>query len=143
MAQRSYQAEITIKKPVGGVFEFVSNLRNLSLWSEASDVEVVLETPNKVGSTYKVIFSTLLTKSSVPVEITKYTFPNSFAFRDNSKLVLFNYVFEQAEEGTRVNLNCELDDNTFLFSQQKIDKLLSDLKKYLEADTLQVHNTDT
>ena len=133
MAQRSYQAEITIKKLVGEVFEFVSNLRNLSLWSGASAVEVFSETPNKVGSIYKVTFSTLLTKSSVPVEITGYTFPNSFTFRDNSKLILFNYIFEQAEEGTKVSLSCELDDNSFPFSQLKMDKLLTDLKKYLEA----------
>ncbi len=133
MAQRSYQAEITIKKLVGEVFEFVSNLRNLSLWSGASGVEVISETPNWVGSIYKVTFSTLLTKSSVPVEITEYTFPNSFVFRDNSKLILFNYTFEQAEEGTKVSLSCELDDSPSPFSQLKMDKLLKDLKKYLEA----------
>lgn len=133
MAQSSYQTEITIKKLVGEVFEFVSNLRNLPLWSGASGVEVFSETPNKVGSVYKVIFPTLLTKSSVPVEITEYIFPNSFVFRDNSKLILFNYIFEQAEEGTKVSLRCELDGNPFSFNQLRMDKLLINLKKYLEA----------
>ncbi|MFH1536183.1 MAG: SRPBCC family protein [Patescibacteria group bacterium] len=136
MAKDAYKAEIVIGKTIEQIFGFVSDLRNLPFWSGASDVEVVSESPSIVGNTYEVIFSTFFTKSSTPVEITEYTSPNSFSFRDNSKQISFIYTFESVEDGTKVSLSCEFDDSPFSFSHLKVDKLLADLKKYLEAQGL-------
>lgn len=133
MTQSNYTAEIIIKRTVGQVFEFASNIKNFPLWAGASDVEVISETPNRVGSVYKVTFSTFLTKSSVNVEITEYKFPNFFSYKDSTKMILYHYVLEQAEEDAKVTLNCALDAKPFLLSRLKLDKLLTDLKKYLET----------
>ena len=90
MTQSNYTAEIIIKRTVGQVFEFASNIKNFPLWAGASDVEVISETPNRVGSVYKVTFSTFLTKSSVNVEITEYKFPNFFSYKDSTKMILYH-----------------------------------------------------
>lgn len=140
MAQDNYKEEIIINKTVGEVFEFVSVIRNFPLWVGASGVKVVSEIPSRVGSKYEIIFSTLLTRTSIPVEIMEYSFPHTFSFRDNSKMILFHYVFEQVKieidgevkDGAKVTLRCELDDKPFSFSRLRMDNLLEDLKKYLE-----------
>ena len=136
MAQVNYKAEIVIKKTVGQVFVFVSELKNFPLWAGASNVEVISETPNRVGSMYKVTFSTLLSKWSVPVEIMEFKFPNSFSYRDNSKMIIYDYYLLQDGDDARVSLNCKLNDEPFSFSRAKMDKILSDLKKYLETQDL-------
>src|SRR3990167_9597879 len=110
MAQVNYKAEIVIKKTVGQVFVFVSELKNFPLWAGASNVEVISETPNRVGSMYKVTFSTLLSKWSVPVEIMEFKFPNSFSYRDNSKMIIYDYYLLQDGDDARVSLNCKLND---------------------------------
>ena len=136
MAQVNYKAEIVIKKTVGLVFEFVSDIKNFPLWAGASKVEVISETPNIVGSLYKVTFSTLLSKRSVPVEIMEFKFPNSFSYRDNSKMIIYEYYLLQDGDDARVSLTCKLNDEPFSFSRAKMDKILPDLKKYLETHDL-------
>lgn len=134
MVQDNYKAEIIIEKEVKDVFGFVSDLNNLPLWAGASEVKTISGESNNVGSIYEVTFPTFLFKLSVPVEIVKYNFPDIFSFRDNSKQITFNYVFENAENDTKVSLACDLNDVPFSFSQQKMNKLLTDLKKFLEAE---------
>lgn len=131
MAQDSYTAKIIIKKTVGQVCEFVSNLRNLPLWFGGSEVTVVSETPSLVGSIYKIIFSTFFTKSVDLLEVTEYKFPNLFSFRDNTKQITFHYVLEQTEDGARVSLSCD-SDRRGAVSRMKMNKLLANLKKYLD-----------
>jgi hypothetical protein len=133
MALVNYKAETVIKKTVGQVFGFVSELRNLALWAGASDVEMISETPNRIGSIYKVTYHTFLSRSSILVEITEYKFPNVFSFRDNSKMILYNYYLLQNGDDARVSLTCGLNDEPFSFSKAKMDKILADLKKYLEG----------
>ncbi|MDP2585482.1 MAG: hypothetical protein Q8P29_01225 [Candidatus Levybacteria bacterium] len=96
-----------------------------------SEVTVVSETPSLVGSRYEIIFTTFFTKSIDLLEVAEYRFPNLFSFRDNTKQILFQFAFEQTEDGAKVSLSCD-NGRQFSFSRGKTNKLLANLKKYLD-----------
>jgi uncharacterized membrane protein len=54
--KQEYEAEVLINKPVSDVFYWFNNHEKLSEWlHEVKSFEVINETENKIGSTYKMI----------------------------------------------------------------------------------------
>lgn len=136
MLKKEFQASIIIAKPLEDTFLFTSDPNNLLLWNGASAVEVVTETPEKIGSEYRVVFSSFLSKSSVLIKIMEYNSPTLWAFQAQEPLGLFSYVFEQVEWGTKVTLTYQAEQIISfvanLITERKMNKLLANLKKYLE-----------
>ena len=140
---KEFQASITIAKPLEDTFNFTSDVNNLPLWSGASAVEVVVENPLKIGSEYKVTFTSLLKKTNILIRITEYRAPYFWAFKTQEPPVATSsYIFENVEEGTKVTLNYTQEQDPSLLAdmaiKRKMEKLLANLR-----NTLQVHNADT
>lgn len=138
MPKKEYQATIVVAKPIEDTFNFTSDVNNFPLWSGASAVEVVVEKLEKIGSEYKVTFSSLLTKSTVLIRIIEYSSPHLWTFRTvEMPQETSSYVFENTDEGTKVTLNFTMEqDPHSLFvnmtTKRKMEKLLANLKRSLE-----------
>ena len=138
MIKKAYQASINITKPKDEVFTFTSDPNNLPLWSGASEVEMVSEMADQVGSVYKVTFNSLLKKTTVLIHITGYTPASVWSFETKeAPISTSSYTFEEVEEGIRVNLSYieEQEKDSLLNNvsvKRKLDNLLINLKKTLE-----------
>jgi len=138
MIKKAYQASINITKPKDEVFTFTSDPNNLPLWSGASEVEVISETHDKLGSTYKVTFSSFLKKTTILIKIISYNFPDSWAFETEEEPVSSsNYKLEEIKGGTKVTFELIEDREsdsiiTDMAIKRKMEKLLANLKNSLE-----------
>lgn len=138
MIKKEYQASINITKPKGEVFTFTFDPNNLPLWSGASEVEVISETHDKLGSTYKITFSSLLKKTTILIKVTSYNFPDSWAFEtEEQPTSSSNYKFEEVEGGTKVTFELieERESDSLITDmaiKRKMEKLLANLKNSLE-----------
>lgn len=139
MPKKEYQASIVIARPIEDTFNFTSDVNNFPLWSGASAIEVVPQTPERIiGSEYKVTFSSLLTKSTVLISIIEYNAPTLLTFQTvELPIETSNYLFEDTDEGTKVTLKFIMEqDPHSLFvdmtTNRKMEKLLANLKRSLE-----------
>ena len=138
MFKKLYQSNITITKPIEDTFNFTSNVNNLSLWSGASQIEVITETDEKIGSIYKVTFTGIIKNTATLIEITEYNSPTLWTFQtQDTPVKLSKYTFEAVDEGTKLSLDYIEEQNstsilTDIAIKRQMEKLLADLKRCLE-----------
>jgi uncharacterized membrane protein len=142
------ESTLEIKNSANDLFEFVSNMENLPLWSNFKSVELV-SGEGEVGSKYNLVNDTLLKGTrKTPVEVTVKDSPSHFAYRDESVSAenQIGYKFENSADGkTKATAYREVDmgpiasvltlnflaDGT---AKKELEKSLNRLKEYMEKD---------
>jgi uncharacterized protein YndB with AHSA1/START domain len=137
MTEESYESTIIIFKPREKLFPFITNPANFPLWTGARKVEVVgADLPEKIGTRYKVTFSSLFTSSSSIIETVGYKVPLTWSFWAEKPNGTFSYVLEPKGEDTKVTLGYTASkESGFVVdtaTKISVDNLLLRLKRYLE-----------
>ena len=141
MSKKIYQADTVINLPPQETFSFTVNVNNFPLWSGVKRVEAIKQLPEVVGSQYLIVSPTLLSETSITIEITKHSpfIDWGFKYLSSTSITEFSYHFEQVAEGTKVTVTFEQDTNFILSliskitSQKSLEDLLENLKEALES----------
>src|SRR3990167_8903490 len=142
MSQQSHRTSCVIQRPLDEVFEFATDFEQFPRWFGVAEVHAVKELADRIGSEYELIYETLLSKRTVPVEITRFEPLHTLAFkdslRDNGEIVLS---FETVYGGTTITLEYQSTDRplfrllTGASLQRQVQGLLKNLKQQLEPVT--------
>lgn len=97
--ETKYTAEVEINKPIDEVFKLFDNRETLKKWMpEVKEIEPINETPQKLGSTYKVIIENQGQEMQMQEKIRAYVPNEKITLQYNSpdmiKIDDFNFVTE-------------------------------------------------
>lgn len=97
--ETKYTAEVEINKPIDEVFKLFDNKETLKKWMpEVKEIEPINETPQKLGSTYKVTIENQGQEMQMQEKIRAYVPNEKITFQYNSpdmiKIDDFNFVAE-------------------------------------------------
>ncbi len=134
------EVSIDIDKPIDEVFLFTNN--EVPKWSNTVvKEEVVEETPEKVGSKYKIHTKSEGREVILDGEVTKWDVPNASAINMTSSVfdIFAEYFFEDLGEGrTRVSQRSTITPKGFVKVMMWIGKLFGAHKKSCEAGELEL-----
>ncbi len=145
---RHFEASVEIERPVENVFDYVTDLENLSEWAgpviEVRDVQKATPERLREGDKFTAVAKFLGRRFETPCEVTDYLSNRQFSFRSTGGPVPqeFTYTFEPTLEGTHLTQSVEAEPGTFfrltgpLFEaagRRQINNDLKTLKDLLEA----------
>jgi len=144
------ERSIVIDKSADGVFAFLHDARNDTLWQTTLvEAEPVTEGPLRVGSQIREVRRFLGVRVETTRELTHYAPPAASSFKSISGPVPMagSYVLEGVNGGTRVTARGELDAHGFFklaepvfarMAGRELEASLGHLKDLLESDSATV-----
>ena len=143
--ETSYEAEISMKKPISLVFNEFNKHENSKNWiPEIKSFKVVNENQGKTGSIYNIIIENQEQEIMMIQRILAYV-PNekvTFYFDAENMLKKDDYVFTEKDGVTTIKLNTSCNSKTYIMScmlpyfKGKLEKqsqvYLDNFKEYLE-----------
>lgn len=106
-----FQNVVTIARPVGAVFAFVSNLENVPSWNYAiAETRKTSPGPAGIGSTYRQVRS-LPSRSEEELRVVELEPDRRFAFHGDLGPFMgtMTYEFEEVGDGTRLTNTAQLE----------------------------------
>ncbi|HET9871460.1 MAG TPA: SRPBCC family protein [Propionibacteriaceae bacterium] len=110
------QDSIEIGRPVGDVFEFVTNVDNFPQWAGPAVEVSGLTGPPQEGDTFTLVQKFLGRKFDSPCEVTSVESNRRFAYRSTGASPVpftFTYAFEPSGAGTSVTMTAEGEPGSF------------------------------
>jgi uncharacterized membrane protein len=137
----------TIKRPVGEVFEFFTNIENLKNYMKGVTTASWLPPGyTGVGSKFRIVRTSVGISHDITFEVTKVQPNKQFSFRtiDGSKVDFGGGItFEEVEGGTRVTLTSEAEEPRGIFKlavpmfvrtvREELEMELANVKRALEG----------
>lgn len=117
--ETQYTAEVEINKPINEVFALFDNPKELQKWlPEVKKIEPINETPQKLGSTYKVTIENSGQELEMQEKIRAYV-PNqkmTFQFNSPDMIKIDDYNFIANGDKTKVVQHSSVRANTFMLA---------------------------
>lgn len=81
--KKRIEEQININSPKQEVFNFISDLLNYPKWNNALNSKLI-SGDGKINSKYEITIPTFLSKKNVNLEVIKYSYPDTFSYKDLS-----------------------------------------------------------
>lgn len=143
--ETAYEVEVSINKPATTVFSEFTQIQNSQQWiPEVKNVQTIKETPNRIGSVYKMVIDnngedfTIIEEVKEHLSNTKFTvFVNAENMQKRN-----NFIFESNESSTTIKLNASCKSDSYILScvfpyfksvfVKQDQSYLNNFKNYLE-----------
>lgn len=146
------EKSITIRRPIGEVFAYVSDIRHSVDWQTGLlEGRKMTEGPLSVGTQFAAVRKFMGRKLETSIEFVEYEPDMLFTFRNISGPIPFetSYLFESAPEGTTtVTIRMEMQPGGFFGNlaepliaanlRRDMDTNLGNLKDMLEAQAVEI-----
>lgn len=117
--ETKYKAEIVVNKPVKEVFAKFDDAKLMKEWlPEVKSIETIKETPQKIGSTYKMVVENQGQGMEMTEKIVAYV-PNekiTFRFISDGMLKTDDYNFIAENNQTRIVQNSVISSDSFMLA---------------------------
>jgi len=149
--KRSFTGSVIINKPQAEIFNFMTDLSKLPLWTNISEIKITSEGPTGVGTTYIETYEANGKISEIQSEITGFEPYSKWSYKTSSKpfSLKVSYSLTPLEEGVKIEGMGEMNLGLFSFSlpthlvvvpmiKNRLENSLKTLKNVLEpqASTL-------
>jgi uncharacterized membrane protein len=128
-----FEQAVVINQPIENVFEFVTNFRNNAKWqTDILELEMTSEGRLGIGSTYRCVNRFMGKRIETVGVITDYVTDKTYSIKITSGSVrgANNFLFEEAEDGTKVTAVGDLDMGYFKLAKMIVKrKVNQQLKK--------------
>lgn len=143
--ETTYQASITVNKPISAVFKDFSTSENIKNWiPEIKSLKVIHENPGKVGSTYEIVLTNKGQDITMTQKILAFV-PNektTFYFDAENMLKTDDYIFTENKGITTIRLNAICVSDSYIMAcmfpyfkstfQNQDQAYLNNFKSYIE-----------
>jgi uncharacterized membrane protein len=142
------EVSIVINRPIGEVFDFLSNMENNMKWrTSQQEVKKLSEGPIGVGTTYRMVNHILGRQLETEAVVIEYEPNRKYTTRDKSGNLPLEAqrIFEPVEGGTRVTLKLQADPSGVFkiaaplfatMAKRSIESDITNLKDLMEAGAL-------
>lgn len=145
---RRFTSSVVISKSDADVFNFMTDLSKLPLWTNISDVKITSEGPIGIGTTYIETFESNGKISEIKSEIIEFEPSSKWSYKTSSKPFSLNvsYTLTPLEEGVKIEGIGEMSLGLFSFSlpthliivpmiKSRLENSLKNLKNVLEPQS--------
>ncbi len=142
------EVSTVINRPIGKVFDFLSNMENNMKWrTSQQEVTKLSEGPIGVGTTYRMVNHVLGRQLETQAEVIEYEPNRKYTTRDKSENLPLKAqrIFEAVEGGTRVTLILQVDPSGVFkiaaplfatMAKRSLESDVTNLKNLMEAGAL-------
>ena len=144
----SVKVSIVINRPIGEVFDFLSNMENNMKWrTSQQEVQKLSEGPIGVGTTYRMVNRFLGRRLETEAEVIEYEPDRKYTTRDKSETLPLKAqrIFEAVEGGTLVTFIINVDPSGIVKiaaplvaarAKRSLESDAANLKDLMEAGAL-------
>lgn len=144
--ETAYEVEVSINKPVVNVFSEFTQIQNSKQWiPDVKEVQVIEETPNRIGSTYKMLVDNNGENFTIIEKIKSYELNTKFSvfFDAENMKKTNNFTFKSNDTSTIIKLNASCKSDSYILScvfpyfksvfVEQDQRYLNNFKDYIES----------